>query len=179
MKKTKRRQVVLGLGISLDGYISRPDGSVDFLVMDPDYDWSGFMKTVDVWLLGRKTLEDAMKMGGGFSSPGMTTLVFSQSLKEGKHKRGYWVTRESPAEAVKRLRTEPGKDLWLGGGGELVKSFLEADLVDRLEIGVCPVLIGEGRPLFPPGFPERKFRMIDAKSYPKTGMLTLAYERTR
>ena len=56
------RKVVLGLGISLDGYIARPDGSVDFLFMPKDYSMAPFFATVDVAIMGRKTLEAGLKM---------------------------------------------------------------------------------------------------------------------
>jgi len=174
------RAVILGLGISLDGYIARRDGSVDFLVMDPDYDWMAFYKKIDVWLLGRKTLNDALKMQGGkdFDSQGLRTIVFSRSLEPGNYK-GCTVTRDEPAEVVRQLREQPGKDIWLGGGGELVRSFLEADLVDRMDLGIVPTLIGDGLPLFPAGFPERKFKLVESRAYPKTGLLTVSYERVR
>lgn len=172
------RPVILGLGISLDGYIARKNGAVDFLVMDPDHDWMAFFQRIDVWLMGRKTLEHALQMQGveKFESQGLRTIVFS---REGRGFEGVEVTNENPASVVRQLREDDpnGKGIWLGGGGELVKSFLEADLVDRIELGIVPTLIGSGIPLFPAGFPERKFKLIESKSYPKTGLLTVVYER--
>ena len=64
------------------------------------------------------------------------------------------------------------------GGGELARAFLNADLVDRLYLGVVPVLLGEGIPLFPSGFPQRDFTLLENKSYSK-GLITLKYERSR
>jgi dihydrofolate reductase len=59
------RRIILGLGISLDGYIARPDGSVDFLFMPKDYSMGPFFKTVDTALMGRKTYEVGLRMSGG------------------------------------------------------------------------------------------------------------------
>jgi dihydrofolate reductase len=59
------RKVVYGVGISLDGYIARPDGSVDFLFMPKDYSMGAFFKRIDVAVMGRKTYEVGMKLGGG------------------------------------------------------------------------------------------------------------------
>jgi len=59
------RKVVLGLGISLDGYIARPDGAVDFLFMPKDYSMGPFFATIDTAVMGRKTYDVALKMGGG------------------------------------------------------------------------------------------------------------------
>ena len=174
------RKVVLGLGSSLDGYIARLNGNVDFLAMDPDHDWMAFFSRMDVWLMGRKSLDDAIKFGAGksFASRGLRTIVFSRTLKQGDRK-GVDITNDSPGKVIADLREKPGKDIWLGGGGELVRSFLEADLVDRIELGIVPALIGEGIRLFPAGFPERKFCTVETKSYPKTGLVALTYERMR
>ncbi len=83
------RKVVLGLGLSLDGYNARKNGAVDWLSMDWDYDWTKFFAGVDVVLMGRKTLEHALKMfpsKGKAKNPyqGMETYVFSRNLFEGK-----------------------------------------------------------------------------------------------
>ena len=174
------RQVVLGLGMSLDGYIARCDGAVDFLMMEPDYNWSAFFKTVDTWLLGRKTMDVAKRMspGGKFDSSGLKTFVFSRTLPPGPAD-GVEYTSCAPADLVSELRSKPGKDIWLGGGGELVRDFLKADLVDQIQLGIVPVLLGDGIPLFSAGFPESKWRLLESRAYPKKGMLTVSYERLR
>jgi dihydrofolate reductase len=64
------------------------------------------------------------------------------------------------------------------GGGELARDFLKADLVDELYLGIVPVLLGEGIPLFPSGFPQREFALVENKSYSK-GMISVKYKRVR
>jgi dihydrofolate reductase len=64
------------------------------------------------------------------------------------------------------------------GGGELAREFLKADLVDELYLGVVPVLLGEGIPLFPTGFPQRNFSLVENKTHSK-GLIALKYQRTR
>ena len=173
------RKVVLGLGISLDGYIARPDGSVDFLFMPTDYSMAPFFATIDTAIMGRKTLEDGLKMTGGDSIPsyGLTSYVMSRSQPAGQ-RHGATFTQQDPASLVRELRKKPGKDIWLMGGGELAREFLKADLVDELYLGVVPVLLGEGIPLFPPGFPQREFSLAENKTYSK-GLISLRYERLR
>jgi dihydrofolate reductase len=70
------------------------------------------------------------------------------------------------------------KDIWLMGGGEIAREFLKADLVDELYIGVVPVLLGEGIPLFPSGFPQRNFALVENKTFSR-GMIALKYKRVR
>ncbi len=174
------RKIILGLGISLDGYIARLNGTVDFLFMPKDYSMAPFFSTIDTCVLGRKTLDAAFKMGGSISSfGGMAAYVFSRTQPPGE-RDGLTFVNESPAALIARLRKRPGKskDIWLMGGGELAREFLKADLVDELYIGMVPVLLGEGIPLFPSGFPQRNFALVENKTYSK-GMIGLKYKRVR
>ena len=172
------RKVVLGVGISLDGYIARPDGSVDFLFMPKDYSMAAFFKRIDTAVMGRKTYEMGLKLGGGkISSPGTKCYVFSRTLNAGG-RNGVTVVVDSPREFVSALRKKKGKDIWLMGGGELTREFLREDLVDGLYLGVVPVLIGEGIAAFPSGFPQRKFALTENKTFSQ-GLIALNYERVR
>ena len=157
------RKVILGLGISLEGYIARLDGSVDFLFMPKDYSMGPFFATIDTAILGRKTYDDALKMGGGFGDSKMKSYVFSHSQPPGE-RGGVTFVNESPKSFVESLRKSPGKNIWLMGGGELARDFLKDDVVDELYIGIVPVLIGEGRPLFPAA--SRSANLLSLKTRP-------------
>ena len=170
------RNIVLGLGISLDGYIARPNGSVDFLFMPPDYSMLPFLKTIDTSIMGRKTYEISLALGDPGSGE-TDSYVFSRTLPPGKRK-GVTFLNSSPEALVAELRSRPGKDIWLMGGGELGHAFLQADLVDGLYLGIVPTLLGEGIPLFPPGFPQRNFELTECKSFSQ-GLVTLSYKRAR
>ena len=172
------RKVILSLGISLDGYIARSNGDVDFLFMPKDYSMASFFATVDTAIMGRKTLEAALKMGGGsLPASSMAYYVFSHSKPPGKS-NGWTFVNESPTVFIAKLRKRSGKHIWLMGGGELARDFLKADLVDELHLGVVPVLLGKGIPLFPSGFPQRDFALVENKTYSK-GMIALKYKRVR
>ena len=171
------RRVVLGLGTSLDGYIARPDDAVDFLFMPKDYSMAPFFATIDTLIMGRKTFDAALKMGGSFGGSSMAAYVFSHSQPPGERNNVVFVN-QSPAVFIRKLRKKRGKDIWLMGGGELARDFLKADLVDELYIGIVPVLLGAGIPLFPSGFPQRNFLLIENKTYSK-GLIALKYRRVR
>ena len=172
------RKVVLGLGVSLDGYIARPNGAVDFLFMPRDYSMADFFASIDTAIMGRKTYDVAKTMGGGGEFGGnMKSYVMSHTLPPGE-RDGLVFTRESPVSLVEQIRKQKGKDIWLMGGGELGRDFLKADLVDELYLGVVPVLLGEGIPLFPSGFPQRDFELIENKTFSR-GLIALKYKRTR
>ncbi len=120
------RNVVLGLGITIDGYIARLNGAVDFLFMPKDYSMAPFFKTIDTAIMGRKTLDVALKMGGSFGGSSMATYVFSRS-KPAAERDGIVFVNESPATFISKLRERRGKNIWLMGGGELARDFLKAE----------------------------------------------------
>lgn len=172
------RKIVLGLGISIDGYIARSNGAVDFLFMPKDYSMADFFASIDTAIMGRKTYDASLKMGGGgFEDSKIASYVFSQTLPPGKRDSLTFVN-QSPSAFTEQLRKHPGKDIWLMGGGELARDFLKADLVDELYLGVVPVLLGEGIPLFPSGFPQRDFSLVANQTYSK-GLIALKYKRVR
>jgi dihydrofolate reductase len=186
IKSATMRKIVLGLGISLDGYIARSDGDVDFLSLAKkgsgppakNYSMGPFFKTVDVAIMGRKTYEVGLKLSGGkFDNYGMKCYVCSRSQTPGE-RGGVTFVNDSPKVLVDMLRKHPGKDIWHMGGGELAREFLKDDLIDELYIGVVPILIGEGIPLFPAGFPQREFRLLENGTY-SGGLIALRYERLR
>jgi dihydrofolate reductase len=173
------RKIIYAVASSLDGYIARPDGSLDFLHLRPsNYSMGPFFKTIDLGLMGRKTYEAGVRMSGGkFESHGLRCYIFSRSLPEGERNGAVFV-REEPKRFVEELRKKKGKDVWLMGGGELTREFLKEDLVDELYLGMVPVLVGEGIPLFAAGFPQREFTLTENKTY-SGGVIALRYQRVR
>jgi dihydrofolate reductase len=176
------RRVILGFGISIDGYIARRNGAIDFLVMDEEGEalMADFFAKIDTTVMGRKTAVAWVQMrksGEIPDTPGMANYVISRRWKPGK-REGFEVVRGSLTTFVKKLKRRPGKDIYLGGGGELARSFLQADLVDELFIGVGPTLLGDGIPGFPGKFPQRDFKLTECKSY-SNGSVGLRYERMR
>src|SRR5258708_21447634 len=105
----------------------------------------------------------------------MKCYVFSRTLDSIAHE-DFAIVKEPPKPFIEALKKKKGKDIWLMGGGELTLAFLKDDLMDELYLGVVPVLIGEGIPAFPDGFPQRDFALVENKTYSK-GMIALRYAR--
>jgi dihydrofolate reductase len=175
------RKVILGAAITLDGLIARPDGSVDYLVMTKEGAalMARFFATIDTIVMGRKTLDVAIALSGGsYKSPMKApTYVFSRSQPPGE-REGVIFTNQSPRAWLTKIRARRGKHIWHMGGGELARSFLEADLIDELFLGVVPILLGAGLPLFPAGFPQRDFTLVENITYSKS-QISLTYRRVR
>lgn len=171
------RKIILGLGISIDGYIARLDGTFDFLFMPKDFSMAEFFKSIDTGIMGRKTYDVAKAQGEGGFGQKLKTFVLSRTLPPGE-REGNTFVNVSPQALVAEIRQHKGKDIWLMGGGEIARDFLKADLVDELHLGVVPVLLGEGLPLFPSGFPQRNFTLIENKTFSR-GLISLKYKRVR
>jgi dihydrofolate reductase len=175
------RKVILTAAVTLDGYLARPDGSVDYLVMTKDgaASLTRFFSTVDTIVMGRKTLDVAIALSGGsYRSPvASPTYVFSRTQPPGE-RDGVIFVNQSPAVWLRKIRARRGKHICHMGGGELARAFLQADLIDELFLDVVPILLGEGLPLFPSGFPQRDFTLVENKTYPK-GRIPLTYRRVR
>jgi dihydrofolate reductase len=169
------RKVIYGGAMSLDGYIAGPNGEYDWIVMDPDMDFAESATRFDTYLIGRKTFEVMRRTGSeGKSTPGIQHIVFSRTLKQSDYPS---VTISAEAEiVVAELRTRPGKDIALFGGGELFRSLLAAGLVDGIGVSLIPVLLGGGVPLLPPPAARTTLRLRKQRLYEKTGTIGLEYD---
>eukprot|EP00434_Breviolum_minutum_P044015 symbB.v1.2.039266.t1/scaffold6447.1/size18026/3 len=135
------------IATSLDGFIAKTDGSVDWLndfnETMPEGDDGGFgdfMASVDALVMGRKTFESVRDMEGGPWPYGDTPVWV---LTKGKVK----LTKGSPQEILEELAASGAKDVYVDGG-ETIRGFLDAGLLSRIIIGKVPITLGEGRPLF-------------------------------
>jgi dihydrofolate reductase len=168
------RRIRYAVAMSLDGYIAGPNGESDWIVMDPEIDFGALFKSFDTLLIGRRTFEVAMTQSGNGAMPGMRTVVVSRTLRPQDHP-GITIVADRVEETVARLRTEPGKDIWLFGGGMLFRRLLEARLVDTVEVAVMPVLIGGGAPLLPPPANQARLKLVGSRAY-KSGIISLEYD---
>lgn len=155
---TKRRKVIVHIATSADGYIARPDGDLEWLTNRPKprgfYGMGAFMKTIDTHLIGRKTYEVGLRLGGTFDSK-TRSVVFSRGPRPANAPSAVEFVNEAVGPFVRRLREQPGKDIWLMGGGELIASCLDEQVIDEFVVSVVPVFIGDGIPLI-----ARRHRLV-------------------
>lgn len=141
------RKIRLFIACSLDGYIAREDGSVDWLFTDQDYGYKKFYRSIDTVLMGRKTYEKAIQLGDTFR--GKEAFVFTKKKMASPLANVRFV--RSPVHFARRLKGSPGKGIFLIGGGEIIREFLDAGLIDEMMVFVHPIILGAGVPLFPKG----------------------------
>ncbi|WP_283136754.1 dihydrofolate reductase family protein [Rhizohabitans arisaemae] len=136
------------IGVSVDGFIARPDGDLDWLIRaDPgDTGYEAFMAGIDTLVMGRGTYEKALTFGY-WPYEGRRTMVLSSRLSPDADPR---ITVHRDLEALLRALAEAGARRVYVDGGKVVQTFLRAGLVDELTVTTAPILLGSGMPLFGP-----------------------------
>lgn len=161
--------------MSLDGYIADSNGAYDWIVEDATIDFVAFLKNIGTLLMGRGTWEVLAAQDGGPSMfEGMDIVVVSTTMRPDADPR-VRVISEDVVEAVRDLKEAAARDVWLFGGGVLFRSMLEARLVDRVELGVVPVLLGQGIPVLPGLDGRAQLAFHSSETFP-SGILLLKYD---
>lgn len=171
------RKLILGLAITLDGYIEGPNGEYDWCFTDQDYGLNEFFERIDAIFIGRKSYEMMQRQSdsNGEAIPGMPALteyVFSKTLtsvKEG----AVLISGDSIAEA-RRIKSQPDKDIWLFGGASLYDALMKEGLVDELWMSVHPILLGSGKRLFREQDSRIRLSLLESKTY-ETGLVSIRY----
>lgn len=160
------------IATSLDGFIARDDGSIDWLMAanasipeGEDCGYAAFMSSVDVLIMGRHTYDQV----AGFEPwPYEGKRVVVLTAREVDFRQGPNIqlekSSEAPQELLKRLSAEGCQHAYVDGG-KVIQSFLSSSLIDRLTITTVPVLIGKGRPLFGSVSNDVKLKLAHSKAY--------------
>jgi dihydrofolate reductase len=168
--------VILYVAASLDGYIARADGSVDWLSIandeETDYGYADFFARVDAIAMGSRTYEQVLDFDE-WPYPDKRVFVFTHRPLESV---AYDVTftDQSPVDFVSGLDSAGVRTLWLAGGGDLVVSFMEHRLVDEYILSIVPIALGDGIPLFKGPLPEHRLELLESTDY-ASGLVQLHY----
>lgn len=182
------RKIVLNVAVSLDGYIEGPDGNIDWLVRDAETDFGDILNDIltdkDIIFYGRISYDK-----WGNNQPGekaSAKLKEAYKLLHSKTKYVFSRTRTSDntsaiyinsniKERVVDIVQQPGKNIWLYGGAELITTLLNLNLVDIFKLAVHPVILGNGKPLFKNIIDMHKLKLTEAKGF-TSGVTLLTYE---
>lgn len=158
------RKVILYIATSLDGCIARKDDSIDWLpaISDEDYGFDPFFAGIDTVIMGYKTYEVSNNLGD-WPYPGKEAFVFSRNDRVLMH--GAQLIHKDPAAFVAELKKQPGKDIWLVGGGSIFSQLHNAGLVDEYVITLIPVLLGNAISLFPDLQREEHLELNSCKAF--------------
>ena len=166
-----KHKVILNIATSLDGFIARKDGSVDWLPeinnTKEDYGMKEFLDSVGTVILGNTTYAQF-----GAHYPNKKCFVFSR--KNSGKKDNITYVNSNVKDFINGLSENDG-NIWLVGGADIVKEFLKNNLIDEFVITVIPTVLGEGIPLFGDGCGEHKLKLQNIMSY-DSSVIQLRYQ---
>ncbi len=165
-------QLVLFIASSLDGYVARTSGAVDWLFTDQDYGYESFYDSVDRLLMGRNTYEQ-IQSWGNYPYSEKQGFVFSRTVERDRDENVTFVSSDL-VSFVKDLKAQDGKDIWLVGGAAIAKTCLENYLIDKFILSIHPVILGEGISLFPPPLPTLNLKLLHCQTF-ETGLVQITY----
>jgi len=179
------RKVRLALNVSLDGYVAKPDGTLDWFfrtITPAQQAWTtAFLREVDTILIGHTTyLEQAAfwptqtgEMADLMNSH--TKIVFSSRLGalQWNHSR---LAVGDVAEEIAHLQREPGRDIYVTGGAQLARSLSQRGLIEEYNLTIHPLLLGSGMPLF--GESSEEIALTQVRTIPfESGAIHLTYQK--
>ena len=173
------KNIILYIATSLDGFIARKDGSVDWLSPyekgQEDYGYNEFYKKIGTVIMGNKTYKQVLTCE--FPYRDKDCFVFTRNKDKSKDENVTFVNK-SAKDLISQLNLRDNKNIWLVGGASIVDEFLKSDLIDEFIITIIPILLGDGIPLFKGRSNEKKLKLIDAKTF-DSGLVQLRYKRKR
>lgn len=177
------RKIILDLAVSLDGFIEGPNGEVDWCIMEPDMKFTDFLNSIDTILYGRKSYDlwgqYTPSENDSDTDKEMWSLVHSKekivfSKTQKSKDQNVVFINENIVDEINKLKSSPGKDIWLYGGANLIKTFINLGLIDEYRLSVHPVVLGAGKPLFQDLKERVNLKLVDTKTF-SSGVVQLIY----
>jgi len=163
------RKIILSVAVSLDSFIEGPHGEYDWCPPPSKKEMKDFLDGIDVIFMGRKSFE----MAGSSMFPDKQCYVFSNTLTNTKDSTK--IIGGDFVGAVNKLKQQPGKNIWLYGGAKLTTDFINHQLVDEMWLGLVPIVLGKGTPLFQNIIDRQHFEATSSST--STGYFSLKLKR--
>ncbi|MBN8785383.1 MAG: dihydrofolate reductase [Terrimonas ferruginea] len=177
------KKVILNLAVSLDGFIEGANGEIDWCIMDDDMNFDAFIESIDTIFYGRVSYD-----AWGNYQPDENTSPAEKMMWKGIHSKNKFVFSHQPradekatfitldtADKVAEIKQQGGKDIWLYGGANLIKTFINWGLIDIYKISVHPVVLGSGKPLFEDLKSRIGLKLISTNVF-RSGVVELTYK---
>ena len=164
------KKIILYVATSVDGFIARKNGSVDWLTQynnsGEDFGYKEFLDSVETIILGNTTYRE-------FKAPYENKKCYVFSRKNTGKENNITYVNTDVKEFTDGL--SENENIWLVGGADIAKEFLKHNLIDEFIITIIPIVLGEGIPLFAKGVGEHKLKLLNTKSY-DSGVVQLHYQ---
>jgi Dihydrofolate reductase len=173
------KRIVLYIASSIDGYIAEADGSNDYLSHFPgsaemNSDYKTFLGSVDTVIMGGRTYREMQNMDVIWPYKEQTSYIISH-YDWGEKENVRFITG-NVVETIEMLRRQPGKDIWLFGGGEIISMLLEAGLTDEMRVFYIPIMLGKGIRLFGGKPAPSRWLLTNSQKF-DNGVLGITYRR--
>jgi dihydrofolate reductase len=156
------RKIILFIASSLDGYIARENGDIDWLPESGASGYDDFIKSVDTVIMGKRTYDQVLTFGD-YPYKDKKSYVLTGNNDCSKDENTEFVN--DAEKLVKDIITNSGKDIWLIGGAEVISIFVNLGFVDEIILSIIPIVLGKGIPLFKNIEKEVKFELIKTIDY--------------
>lgn len=189
---TQMRKIILGMQITIDGYIEGPNGELDWAIKEDEEVWDDLFelhRSVDTLMFGRVMYPDYEKFWlDTLANPTshtkneikyakivdkMQKIVFSTTLTKVDWKTTN-ILKKVILNDILQMKQQPGNDMIIVGGAKLVSSFLNLGLIDEIHLVLNPLIIGGGKALFKDVKEKMNLKLINVKSF-KSGKVLLHY----
>ena len=191
------RKVISLIHLSLDGFAAGPNDELDWISYDEELegDAHAMHALTDAVIWGRRTYEGMAGYwltvpGNPASTPpeleharwldNATKIVVSRTLDriEWNNAQNTVLIKDNIAEAINKIKQQPGKDIWFLGSTALAQTFMQLDLIDEYRININPTVLGQGKPLFAGVTRNFPLKLLGSKTF-KSGVVALRYEPVR
>lgn len=167
------RKIILYIASSLDGYIARKNGDVDWLFSDADYGYTDFLASIDATLMGHTTYKQVLTFGE-FPYKDKLNYVFTRQLGLRNDENVEYVS-ENIVAFTQNLKVQRGGNIWLIGGSQIIDTILRANLVDEIILSIHPIILGGGIPLFVEQEYSHLLELTNTMAYP-SGLVQVSYK---
>jgi dihydrofolate reductase len=183
-------EIRLFIAATLDGFIARENGSLDWLdeigaqlqapeqkeESAPDGGYGAFVAEIDVVVMGRTTYEEILGFGVDWPYAKCTSYVVTSDENYKTKTPDTFVFNTVDSAAIAQLKSVSKRNVWLVGGGRLISAFMTHDAIDEMTVSIASIVLGSGIRLFPESPKENKFDLIKTEQYgPK--MVNLTYRK--
>ena len=171
----------LFIATSLDGFIARSDGSLDWLDALPnpdksDFGYSNFYNEIDVLVMGRETYEWVLRAGVEWPYKDRQCFVVSTNSKLKISTPNTSVLSDLEKSTIQKIEHISKKNIWIVGGGMLIRSFMDLGKIDEMLLSIIPRTLGSGIPLFPQPMKDTTWNFIKSEAF-SNGVVNLTYRK--
>lgn len=174
-------EIKLFIATTIDGFIAREDGSLDWLEGMPnpegfDYGYGEFISDIDVVIMGRSTYEEILGFDVDWPYSNCDSFVATSDKNYKVKTEKTKVLNSIDDKVINEIKANSKKNIWIVGGGKIISEFLNQNMIDEMTITIIPIILGRGIRLFPDEPKETNFQLLGVDSF-NTGVVNLLYKK--